>query len=275
MASQIRQHTTCSALVMVNSSCFGNCSTEHPSVTGPNTIGRTINLVDGFGMPDQHVTRLCSEFKAFIAEVLKALCFNVDKDSLWIHGCVFMRPFEVYRGSIILWGFVHGNPETDSFLGCDGSVLVVLMPLETFIRVHHQKIGRNTDLVRSSALAQDISHGRVVVKVSKSLVGLPDISLDVIIEFGGRACKGPKVRVVNLIGCCFFQVIHPLFIKDTLNMNHSIFLESSDLFLCDGKLLGVGNTRDQTVRQGKARVLQAKVVLPESRFFHNLSFGRG
>jgi len=106
-----------------------------------------------------------------------------------------MRSLEVDWSAICRRRLVHGDPEPDPLVPRDGTVLIVLMPFEPLIGIDHEEIGRHTDLVRATTLSEDVSHGGMVVEVSEGLVRLPYIALDIVVELGGGARKGPKVRV--------------------------------------------------------------------------------
>lgn len=273
--TQIRQNTSCAPFVVVDRSRLGNGPPQDSPVRRPNAIGWTVDLVDRLGMPNQHVPGLGPELEPILARAVfrQFRYVDVHEDGLRVDAIVAVRALEIDGSPIVLGRFVHGDPEANAFFWSDGAVLVVLVPLETFVGVHHEQVGRNTNLVRPSAAAEDVSHGRVVVKVGKSPVRLPHIALDVVIEFGGCASERPEVGVVHLIGGGFAQVFHPGLVEHAFDEDDAILFKSSDLLLGDFEGFRGSNALDNAVRERDLRVLQSKVVLPERRLFHHLSSG--
>jgi len=104
------------------------------------------------------------------------------------------------------------------------------MPFEALVGVDHEKVGGDSDFVRAATLGEDVSHGGMVVKVSEGLVRLPYVTLDVIVQLGGCASKGPEVWVGNLVTCGGSEVFDPIRVEDVLDVNDPVSLEGLDLF---------------------------------------------
>jgi len=83
-----------------------------------------------------------------------------------------------------------------------------------------------------------MSHGGMVVKISKCLIGLPYIALDVIVEFGGSTGKGPKVWIGDLMTSGRTEIVDPIGVKDGTDEDHTIFFEGTDLFVGNGECFG-------------------------------------
>ncbi len=102
----------------------------------------------------------------------------------------------------------------------------------------------------------------MVVEVCKGLVGLPYVALDVIIELGGCARKGPEMGFVGL-GCGgLSEVVDPFLVEDSLDVEDAVSFEGLDLFLGDFVFLGCGDSGFDAVGEGDLRILQAEVVFP-------------
>ena len=136
------------------------------------------------------------------------------------------------------------------------------MPLETFVRVDHEEIGGNTDFIRAPTLSEDVAHSRVVVEVSECLVGLPYITLDVIIKLGGCTSKGPEVGFLGLGSCGFSKVVDPLFVKDSLDVDNTISLENLDLLFGDFVFLWGGHSLVDAVGKLDLVILEAEIIFP-------------
>mmetsp|Transcript_21912 Transcript_21912/g.46259 ORF Transcript_21912/g.46259 Transcript_21912/m.46259 type:complete len:256 (-) Transcript_21912:436-1203(-) len=255
MSSQIRKDAARPALIMVQTPCLGHSTSQHPPITRPNSIAWPINLVNRPWVPDEHISRHRSELQQLVLVILQTLTLNVYKHGLLIHSIIEMTSLEVHGSAILGRRFVHGDPKSNTLIPSNGSVLIVLMPFESLVRVDHEKIRRDTDFVGPATLREDVSHGGMVIKISEGLVRLPYVALDVIVELGRSASKCPEVRVGNLVACGGAEVFDPFGIEDALDVNYAILLESSDLILGEFVLFWRGDTRFDAVRQGEARVL--------------------
>ena len=270
MPSEVGQHASAAPLVRVHGAGLADCAAQHAAVGGPYTVGGSVDLVDGTGMPDEHVAGHGAELQELVLVVLEALLLDVDKDGPLVDDVVAVRSLEVDGRAVLGGSFVHGNPEADSVLPRDGAVLVVLVPLEALVGVDHEKVGGDADLVGPAALAQDVAHGGVVVEVGEGLVGLPYVALDVVIELGGRPGEGPEVGVVDLVAGGVAQVLDPLGVEHALDVNDSVLLEGLDLLF--GQLVGLwgGLAGDDAMGHCEAGILQTEVVLPKGWLLEDL-----
>ena len=276
MVTKIGENTSTSSLVMVQTSSLSYSSSKNTSVGGPDPIIRSINLVNSPRVPDEHVTGHSPELCDLVPIILETLLLNIDKDSLFIDDVVIVRSLEVDGRTVLRGCFIHGNPEPNSFIPGDGTVLVVLMPLEALVGVDHEQIRRNANFICAAALSEDVSHSRMVVKVRKGLVGLPYVSLDVIVELGSRPCERPEVGFFDLGRGSFSEVVHPLGVEDSLDVDDSVSFEGLDLFLGDGVCFRSCHPRFDAVGEGNFGVLESKVVLPEVGLGEDLlALGRG
>ena len=107
-----------------------------------------------------------------------------------------------------------------------------------------------------------MTDGAVVVKVGKGPVGLPYVALDVIVEFGGGAGKGPKVGVGHLVVGGRAEVGYPLVVKDLLDVDHAVSFQRGDLIGGECEGFGCCHSRLDAVGEGDGGALQAEVVLP-------------
>mmetsp|Transcript_13168 Transcript_13168/g.24748 ORF Transcript_13168/g.24748 Transcript_13168/m.24748 type:complete len:241 (-) Transcript_13168:829-1551(-) len=240
---------------MIRSSCLGNSTSQNASIGSPYTILGSIYLVNRPRVPNKHITWHSPKLCNLILICFQSLLLNVYKHSLFTHNCIKVRSLEIYRSSIISRCLIHGNPKTKTFLPCNRTILIILMPLESLVRIHHEQIRRNTNLVCTSTLCQHMSHSRMVIKVGKGLISLPDVSLNVIIQFRSCPSKCPKVRFVHLIHGGFSKVVHPFFVKDALDVYDTVSFEGLDLFLCDEILFRSTDAFLDAVGEGELWVL--------------------
>jgi hypothetical protein len=270
MVTKIGQNTSTSSLVVVQTSSLRYSSSKNTSVGGPDPIIRSIHLVNGPRVPDEHITGHSPELRDLMPIILEAILVNIDKDSLFIDDVVIVRSLEVDGRPVLRGCFIHGDPEPNSFIPGDGTVLVVLMPLEALVGVDHEQIRGDANFICAAALGEDVSHGRMVVKVRKCLVGLPYVSLDVIVELGRRSREGPEVGFFDLGLGGFSEVVHPLGVEDSLDVDDSVSFEGLDLFLGDGVCFGGCDPRLDAVGKRDFGVLESEVVLPEVGFGEDL-----
>jgi len=213
-------------------------------------------------MPNQHIPWHRPELQQLVLVILESLPLNVHEDGPFVHGLILMRSLEVDWSAIRRRRLVHGDPEPDPLVPRDGTVLIVLMPFETFVGIDHEEIGRHADLVRATALSEDVSHGGMVVEVGEGLVGLPYVALDIVVELGGSAREGPKVRVFHLVSGGRSEVFDPVVVEDILDVDDTVSFEGLDLGLGDLELFGSRDAGFYSVGEAKLWILQAEVVFP-------------
>lgn len=129
------------------------------------------------------------------------------------------------------------------------------MPLESLVGIDHEQVGTYANFIGTSALGQDMSHGGMVVKVGKCLIGLPYIALNVIVELGGGAGKCPKVWIGHLMSGSRAEVIYPVGIEDGPDEDDAVLFEGADLFLANGECFRRRNARSDAMGKGKSRIL--------------------
>mmetsp|Transcript_5560 Transcript_5560/g.8552 ORF Transcript_5560/g.8552 Transcript_5560/m.8552 type:complete len:308 (-) Transcript_5560:249-1172(-) len=272
MFTQIRKDTSTSSLVPVHGSCLGNGPAEHSSVRSPDFALWSVDLVNGSWMPDQHVTGFRAKFNLFTSVVFETFFLNVNKDGLIADNVVSVGTLEIYRSTVICGCFVHCDPETKCLVPENRSVLVVLVPLEALVWVHHQQICRYSNFLCSAALSQYVPNCRVVIKTGKGLVCLPDVSLDVIVQLRCSSCKGPKVRIFDLIRGCLAQIVDPLVIKHPLDVYNTVSFESFNEGFINHVPFWWCHTLDNSMWHWEFWILKSKVVFPKGWCCDNLVF---
>lgn len=166
-----------------------------------------------------------------------------------------MRALQVDGRSVIGGRFVHGDPEANAIVGRDWSVLIVLMPFEALVGIDHEQVGTDANLVRFAALRENVSDGRVVVKIGKGAIRLPNVALDVVVQFRGGSGKGPKVGILHLVGSGRPQVFDPLGVEYTSHEYHAILLQGLQVLLGNSKSLGGSNIGNNSVGQRNLWIL--------------------
>mmetsp|Transcript_19579 Transcript_19579/g.36435 ORF Transcript_19579/g.36435 Transcript_19579/m.36435 type:complete len:205 (-) Transcript_19579:305-919(-) len=197
--------------------------------------------MDGLGVPDEHVAGPDLEVLFPVLPLLQALHLNVDEDSLGGDYVVVVATGEVDGGPVVSGRGVHRDPEAEALLGDDGPVLVVLVPLETLVRVDHEQVRANPNLVAPTHLAEDVADGGVVVKVCEGLVRLPDVALDVIVQLGSGSGEAPEVGLFGLLGSRLPHVLNPLLVEHSLQQHHPVPLQDLDILLRHRVSLGRGS----------------------------------
>ena len=96
----------------------------------------------------------------------------------------------------------------------DRPILIILMPLKPLILINHQQISTNPNLITPPHLPKHIPNRRMIIKVSKSLIRLPYIPLNVIIKLASGTRKRPEVGLLGLAHCGFSHVADPVFVED-------------------------------------------------------------
>mmetsp|Transcript_31025 Transcript_31025/g.71732 ORF Transcript_31025/g.71732 Transcript_31025/m.71732 type:complete len:409 (+) Transcript_31025:118-1344(+) len=191
-----------------------------------------VDLVDRTRIPHDHVARLWPELK-LLGVVDQITAFDVHEHGVALHTFVLVRPLQVHRRTVLRRRVVHGHPPAKGVVEENRAVLVVLVPFESRVGVHHQQVRREADLLGLAQLGEDGGHGRVVLEVGERIVRRPDRALDVIVDTRRDTRRGPDVRVVNLPLRRGTEVGQPLGAQSRRDVHHAVALESFDLLLGD------------------------------------------
>mmetsp|Transcript_34357 Transcript_34357/g.110903 ORF Transcript_34357/g.110903 Transcript_34357/m.110903 type:complete len:238 (-) Transcript_34357:151-864(-) len=159
-------------------------------------------------MPDDQVSRLGTKLEE-VGVGEQAVTFQVDEDGVRRHGRISVRALEVDWRPVIGWRVVHGHPPAQRLVrrvlrvaapgeGVDRPILIILVPLEALVRVNHQQVGRQPQLVGAGNVRESRGERGVVHELGEAGVGRPDRPLDVVVQPRRHAGHRPDVRVGHL-----------------------------------------------------------------------------
>mmetsp|Transcript_6784 Transcript_6784/g.15793 ORF Transcript_6784/g.15793 Transcript_6784/m.15793 type:complete len:334 (-) Transcript_6784:412-1413(-) len=237
-------------LALVESVVDGDSAAEHsPLLALPVTARCPVHLMDGAGVPDEHVASLGPELDHVVLVLRKVSVLKRHKHLVLSDVLVLVRAAQVDGSPVLRRGVVHGDPEAEGVEGAAVSrrqraVLVVLVPLEALVGVDHEEVCRDADLVLASlvtlreppalrSLTQHGCDGRVVEEVGEPIVGRPCGSLDVVIEARGDARDSPDVRVLDLPLRVRAKVVDPLLRQHVRNVHNAVLTQNVQVLLGD------------------------------------------
>mmetsp|Transcript_5015 Transcript_5015/g.12784 ORF Transcript_5015/g.12784 Transcript_5015/m.12784 type:complete len:214 (+) Transcript_5015:653-1294(+) len=194
-------------------------------------------------MPHDQIACLGAKLKQ-LRVIKQAIFLQVDEDRIIRDLRVLVRALEVDWSSMVWGSVVHCHPPAQRrqlFVraalrcaeGVDRAVLVVLVPLESFVGVHHQQIRGEAQFLGIGQPRKRTRQRRVVQEVGERIVGSPDGALNVVIQPRSHARDRPEVGVFNLPVCGTPQILQPLGREKARDVHRAVLQKSAALLLGD------------------------------------------
>mmetsp|Transcript_15743 Transcript_15743/g.36275 ORF Transcript_15743/g.36275 Transcript_15743/m.36275 type:complete len:214 (-) Transcript_15743:285-926(-) len=167
---------------------------------------------------------------------------------------------KVHGGPVVGGGIVHRDPEAKSVqlspvAAREGAVLVVLVPLEALVGVHHQQVRADPHLVMPPGvplgepaaprhLPEDRGDGGVVQELGKAFIRRPGRTLNIVVKARNNPRHRPDVRVLDLPLGDVTQILDPVRLEHPLDVHHAVPFQGLEMLSSDaieilGGLVGV------------------------------------